>query len=128
LSRSAIAPPSSAVIPAGGTLSLSWPNAGLGALTARVLLGGVQVWPAPATEGSAITVLSASYGSYCAALPAYAAYGPLLRAMGTRVWTLLPHVAALTDERSAAAVVAANIRALAEGAPLAHLVRREAGY
>jgi glyoxylate/hydroxypyruvate reductase A len=42
--------------------------------------------------------------------------------------TLLPHVAALTDERSAAAVVAANIRALADGAPLAHLVRREAGY
>jgi glyoxylate/hydroxypyruvate reductase A len=42
--------------------------------------------------------------------------------------TLLPHVAALTDERSAAAVVAANIRALASGAPLAHLVRREAGY
>ena len=42
--------------------------------------------------------------------------------------TLLPHVAALTDERSASAVVAANIRALADGAPLAHLVRREAGY
>lgn len=42
--------------------------------------------------------------------------------------TLLPHVAALTDERSAAAVVAANIRALADGAPLAHLVARDAGY
>ena len=42
--------------------------------------------------------------------------------------TLLPHVAAQTDERSAAAVVAANIRALADGAPLAHLVRRDAGY
>ena len=42
--------------------------------------------------------------------------------------TVLPHVAALTDERSAAAVVAANLRALADGAPLAHLVRRDAGY
>ncbi len=42
--------------------------------------------------------------------------------------TVLPHVAALTDERSAAAVVAANIGALARGAPLAHLVRRDAGY
>ena len=42
--------------------------------------------------------------------------------------TLLPHVAALTDERSAAVVVAANIQALADGAPLAHLVRRDAGY
>ncbi len=42
--------------------------------------------------------------------------------------TVLPHVAALTDERSAAAVVAANIRALAAGTPLAHLVQRDAGY
>ena len=42
--------------------------------------------------------------------------------------TVLPHVAALTDERSAAAVVAANIDALDRGAPLAHLVRRDAGY
>jgi glyoxylate/hydroxypyruvate reductase A len=42
--------------------------------------------------------------------------------------TLLPHVAAQTDERSAAAVVAANIAALADGAPLQHLVRRDAGY
>ena len=42
--------------------------------------------------------------------------------------TLLPHVAAQTDERSAAAVVAANIRALDHGAPLAHLVQRDAGY
>jgi glyoxylate/hydroxypyruvate reductase len=52
---------------------------------------------------------------------------------GHRFWhhpqlTLLPHVAALTDERSAAAVVAANIGALAAGAPLAHLVQRDAGY
>lgn len=42
--------------------------------------------------------------------------------------TVLPHVAAQTDERSAAAVVAANIAALVDGAPLAHLVRRDAGY
>lgn len=42
--------------------------------------------------------------------------------------TMLPHVAAQTDERSAAAVVAANIVALERGAPLAHLVRRDAGY
>ena len=42
--------------------------------------------------------------------------------------TLLPHVAALTDERSAAAVVAANIAALERGAPLQHLVQRSAGY
>jgi len=42
--------------------------------------------------------------------------------------TVLPHVAAQTDERSAAAVVAANIAALADGAPLQHLVRRDAGY
>jgi glyoxylate/hydroxypyruvate reductase A len=42
--------------------------------------------------------------------------------------TVLPHVAALTDERSAAAVVAANITALEHGEPLAHLVRRDAGY
>ncbi len=42
--------------------------------------------------------------------------------------TLLPHVAALTDERSAAAVVAANLRALARGEALAHLVDRSRGY
>ncbi len=42
--------------------------------------------------------------------------------------TVLPHVAALTDERSAAAVVAANLHALACGAPLAHLVDRVRGY
>ncbi len=42
--------------------------------------------------------------------------------------TVLPHVAALTDERSAAVVVASNIDALDRGAPLAHLVRRDAGY
>jgi glyoxylate/hydroxypyruvate reductase len=42
--------------------------------------------------------------------------------------TVLPHVAALTDERSAASVVAANLHALACGAPLAHLVDRARGY
>jgi glyoxylate/hydroxypyruvate reductase A len=41
---------------------------------------------------------------------------------------VLPHVAALTDARSAAAVVARNIEALASGAPLQHLVQRNAGY
>jgi glyoxylate/hydroxypyruvate reductase len=42
--------------------------------------------------------------------------------------TVLPHVAALTDECSAAAIVAANLRALAQGAPIAHLVDRARGY
>jgi glyoxylate/hydroxypyruvate reductase A len=42
--------------------------------------------------------------------------------------TVLPHVAALTDERSAAAVVAANLKALVVGEPLAHLVDRSRGY
>lgn len=42
--------------------------------------------------------------------------------------TLLPHVAALTDAHTAAPVVAANLRALATGAPLAHLVDRRRGY
>ena len=42
--------------------------------------------------------------------------------------TLLPHVAAQTDVRSAAAVVASNIEALASGGPLRHLVQRAAGY
>jgi glyoxylate/hydroxypyruvate reductase len=42
--------------------------------------------------------------------------------------TVLPHVAAQTDERSASAVVAANLRALAAGAPIAHLVDRARGY
>ena len=41
---------------------------------------------------------------------------------------LLPHAAALTDARSAAAVVAHNIAALVAGAPLRHGVRRSAGY
>jgi glyoxylate/hydroxypyruvate reductase len=42
--------------------------------------------------------------------------------------TLLPHVAALTDMRSAAQVVAANLRSLRSGAPLAHRVDRSRGY
>ena len=52
---------------------------------------------------------------------------------GHRFWqhprlTLLPHVAAQTDPQSAAAVVAGNIRALVQGAPIAHLVQRGRGY
>ena len=52
---------------------------------------------------------------------------------GHRYWshpqvTVLPHVAALTDLRSAAAVVAANLRALRDAAPLAHRVDRRRGY
>jgi glyoxylate/hydroxypyruvate reductase A len=42
--------------------------------------------------------------------------------------TMLPHAAALTDRRSAAAVVARNLRALAVGQPVAHLVDRARGY
>ena len=42
--------------------------------------------------------------------------------------TVLPHAAALTDPRSAAAVAAANLRALRDGQPLQHLVDRQRGY
>ncbi len=42
--------------------------------------------------------------------------------------TVLPHVAALTDERSAAQVVAANLTALAARTSLAHVVERSRGY
>ena len=42
--------------------------------------------------------------------------------------TVLPHAAALTDPRSAAAVAAANLRALRDGGALAHLVDRQRGY
>lgn len=42
--------------------------------------------------------------------------------------TVLPHVAALTDPRSASAVAATNLRALRDGRPLAHLVDRARGY
>jgi glyoxylate/hydroxypyruvate reductase len=42
--------------------------------------------------------------------------------------TMLPHAAAGTDARSAAAVAVANLRALRQGAPLQHLVQRGRGY
>jgi len=42
--------------------------------------------------------------------------------------TMLPHVAAATDPRSAAAVVSANLQALQRGLPLQHLVDRTRGY
>jgi glyoxylate/hydroxypyruvate reductase A len=42
--------------------------------------------------------------------------------------TVLPHVAAVTDPRSAAAVAAANVRAALAGRPLAHRVDRSRGY
>lgn len=42
--------------------------------------------------------------------------------------TVLPHAAAQTDRRTAAAIAARNIEALAAGAPIAHLVARDAGY
>ena len=42
--------------------------------------------------------------------------------------TMLPHAAALTDPRSAAAVVARNLRALRDGGEVAHLVDRARAY
>jgi glyoxylate/hydroxypyruvate reductase A len=42
--------------------------------------------------------------------------------------TVLPHVAALTDPRTACEVVADNVRRLARGEPLLHLVDRQRGY
>jgi len=42
--------------------------------------------------------------------------------------TVLPHVAAQTDPRSAAAIAAANVRALREGRAPQHLVDRQRGY
>lgn len=42
--------------------------------------------------------------------------------------TLLPHAAALTDPRSAAQVVAANVQALCDGRPVTHRVDRARGY
>jgi glyoxylate/hydroxypyruvate reductase A len=52
---------------------------------------------------------------------------------GHRYWThprvtMLPHAAALTDPRSAAAVVARNLRALRDGKALAYLVDRSRAY
>ena len=53
--------------------------------------------------------------------------------VGHRYWThpqvtVLPHAAALTDARSAAAVAADNVRRLRAGEPLRHLVDRQRGY
>ena len=42
--------------------------------------------------------------------------------------TVLPHIAASTDPRSAADLVGRNVRALRAGLPLAHLVDRSRGY
>jgi glyoxylate/hydroxypyruvate reductase len=42
--------------------------------------------------------------------------------------TVLPHVAAQTDARSAAKIAAANVLALRAGRPLQHLVERGSGY
>jgi glyoxylate/hydroxypyruvate reductase len=42
--------------------------------------------------------------------------------------TVLPHAAALTDERSAAVIAAANLRAVMRGEAAAHLVDRARGY
>jgi glyoxylate/hydroxypyruvate reductase A len=42
--------------------------------------------------------------------------------------TVLPHVAAQTDPHSAARVVAANVQALQQGRPPAHLVQPQRGY
>lgn len=42
--------------------------------------------------------------------------------------TVLPHVAAATDARSAAGVAAANVKRLRAGMPLEHLVDRARGY
>lgn len=42
--------------------------------------------------------------------------------------TVLPHVAAATDPRSAAAVAAANLRAALAGQPVPHRVERQRGY
>lgn len=42
--------------------------------------------------------------------------------------TVLPHAAALTDPRSAAQLVAANVQALLDGQPIANLIDRARGY
>lgn len=42
--------------------------------------------------------------------------------------TVLPHAAAATDPRSAAAVAVANLRAARDGGPIAHLVDRQRAY
>ena len=53
--------------------------------------------------------------------------------IGHRYWqhpavTVLPHAAAQTDPRSAAAVAVRNLRALRDGLPLQHLVEARRGY
>jgi glyoxylate/hydroxypyruvate reductase len=53
--------------------------------------------------------------------------------IGHRFWshptvTVLPHVAAPTDPRSAVAVVARNVEAVRSGKPVGHLVDRSRGY
>jgi glyoxylate/hydroxypyruvate reductase A len=52
---------------------------------------------------------------------------------GHPYWThprvmVLPHAAAATDPRSAAAVAAANLRAVRDGEPISHLVDRQRAY
>jgi glyoxylate/hydroxypyruvate reductase len=42
--------------------------------------------------------------------------------------TVLPHAAALTDERSAAVIAVANLRAVLRGEPAAHRVDCARGY
>jgi glyoxylate/hydroxypyruvate reductase A len=42
--------------------------------------------------------------------------------------TVLPHAAALSDPRSAAQLAAANVQALVDAQPIAHLVDRARGY
>ncbi len=70
-------------------------------------------------------------GQLCRAVLDVFATEPL--ASNHAFWThpqisVLPHIAALTDPRSAAQVVARNVTALRNGAPLAHLVDRARGY
>ncbi len=42
--------------------------------------------------------------------------------------SVLPHVAAYSDARSGAAIVAANVARFSAGEPIAHMVDWEAGY
>lgn len=42
--------------------------------------------------------------------------------------TVLPHIAAATDMRSAASIVAQNLQALRDGRPISYLVQRKRGY
>ena len=67
----------------------------------------------------------AARGARCVRTRAAAAKHPFWR--HPRV-TVLPHAAALTDPRSAAQLVAANVRALFDGQPIANVVDRARGY